>query len=1036
MTYHVSILVLPATLLALSPSVLARQLPYNPTTLIRGGNDGVYVLNPNASPQFAVYNTSSQINSGDPGTLLADTLPFLKNRSRPFAPSLRPQSILVTTGDCSDSGKSTEVWEYSWKEKAASWVQQQTSSTSDTPSTSSVNFLSSTVTYDATNSTYAFGGMCPISDNPVTSWTNNATYSNKIVSTSQQESSSTYRLSTAGERAPPISEAGQTWTPLLPTLAGKANSSRSTVQQQNFVLLGGHTRTAFINMSQVALFSLPEQSWAFLGVNQPNMVNVEPRSGHTAVLTEDGTQIVVLGGWVGDVSNPATPQMAILNVGQGYGGSGPWSWAVPSQANSPFTNTQGVYGHGAVMLSDDIMMIAGGFSITKAKLSKRDSTTIQFYNVRTNEWKTTYSPPPQASQQSRASNSTARAGLGAGLGVGVTVLFVVAIVAIWYIRRRKQRKLASERHLRAMALGIRSYSNIDLASNGTYRHGKYPEMRSASWGARQERLIGDNLHEHLDTAYAQQHEPSHQDDGRHGTQGVSNLHHGLRQNPYIRSTAGQGGSFAAPGAVFTIDEVEEERSQRGSTSGQKGVQHPGGPNDPFGDSNEIQPRDEAALRRRKEVEGWVEGWASAAEALHSSHTPSKVTGRTKSNLSGHPSSNGGQSENCTSPTKSDRTGSDLSDRSKQSGSSRTPSAAGTLARTISQRSVSAGYALFTGAASAMARVTGASNAYSVDRHTSKRSISTGDLGRLASRNRSNSTEQRGYKYPPPVPVHYQSTANTHQASPESPIKDYKYAMRDRSASLTSQSRKALGVLTNATRRVLTGTGHVDVHSRIDQMEEPKESPTKSNYSADKVIRPTTARSTSASTQFWRQQQGPQDWQDKHDSSRPDLSTAATAGGSSSIRRRSGKFPLDKTAAAAGAAVATTDDAGSFSDDNDWDIETAVQQRVVQVMFSVPKEKLRVVNADSMSLISQSETNTSSPPDSPPTTRVGNGDRTVSGDNNNSSSSSGKATSSNERPAEDLWSRNALHEQKEKEREQEDADSARRERAKFIRRSLK
>jgi hypothetical protein len=33
------------------------------------------------------------------------------------------------------------------------------------------------------------------------------------------------------------------------------------------------------------------------------------------------------------------------------------------------------------------------------------------------------------------------------------------------------------------------------------------------------------------------------------------------------------------------------------------------------------------------------------------------------------------------------------------------------------------------------------------------------------------------------------------------------------------------------------------------------------------------------------------------------------------------------------------------DDEEWDIERAVENRVVQVMFTVPKEKLRVVNHD-------------------------------------------------------------------------------------------
>jgi hypothetical protein len=33
------------------------------------------------------------------------------------------------------------------------------------------------------------------------------------------------------------------------------------------------------------------------------------------------------------------------------------------------------------------------------------------------------------------------------------------------------------------------------------------------------------------------------------------------------------------------------------------------------------------------------------------------------------------------------------------------------------------------------------------------------------------------------------------------------------------------------------------------------------------------------------------------------------------------------------------------EDEEWDVEAAVENRVVQVMFTVPKKKLRVVNAD-------------------------------------------------------------------------------------------
>lgn len=102
--------------------------------------------------------------------------------------------------------------------------------------------------------------------------------------------------------------------------------------------MGGHTQTAFINMSQVAIWSLPEESWSFVTVDSPGTANgntelavkstvtqVDSRSGHTAVLTEDGASIVVLGGWVGDVSQKADPQLAVLHLGQGFGGKGDWS---------------------------------------------------------------------------------------------------------------------------------------------------------------------------------------------------------------------------------------------------------------------------------------------------------------------------------------------------------------------------------------------------------------------------------------------------------------------------------------------------------------------------------------------------------------------------------------------------------------------------------------------------------------------------------------------------------------------------------------
>jgi hypothetical protein len=45
------------------------------------------------------------------------------------------------------------------------------------------------------------------------------------------------------------------------------------------------------------------------------------------------------------------------------------------------------------------------------------------------------------------------------------------------------------------------------------------------------------------------------------------------------------------------------------------------------------------------------------------------------------------------------------------------------------------------------------------------------------------------------------------------------------------------------------------------------------------------------------------------------------------------------------SLSHTDDDDPFDDeDDDWDVEAAVEGRLVQITYTVPKERLRVVNA--------------------------------------------------------------------------------------------
>jgi hypothetical protein len=86
------------------------------------------------------------------------------------------------------------------------------------------------------------------------------------------------------------------------------------------------------------------------------------------------------------------------------------------------------------------------------------------------------------------------------------------------------------------------------------------------------------------------------------------------------------------------------------------------------------------------------------------------------------------------------------------------------------------------------------------------------------------------------------------------------------------------------------------------------------------------RTVSAGAMLWRRKQGKSDWEDSAGPSTPTGRSNTFTGNLST--------PVFK-------------DAGGETDgeDDEWDIERAVENRVVQVMFTVPKEKLRVVNQD-------------------------------------------------------------------------------------------
>lgn len=376
-----------------------------------------------------------------------------------------------------------------------------------------VNFLSSGLAFGGRglSSLYVFGGMCPDTDDDdgdgdVGTWTREAQYSDQMLTFSPHVNGrGDYSMDMVASRGPPIAEAGFSITPLTPTFAFEEGNHddegevEARSRQQSFVLLGGHTQSAFINMSQVALFSLPQESWSFLPVEQPSSSAamarrdldarqdhagfVEPRSGHTAVLTEDGSKVVLFGGWVGDVETPAQPQLAVLNVGSGFGGdSNDWSWSIPAQDGEGLETGSGIYGHGAAMLPGDVMMVTGGYSIdaTNAKLLKRDvADQVMLFNVSSNSWISTYDPPKaylkamseKESNDGPLSSASQKTGLAVGLVIGVLLLLGLVFFYFWYSKRLKRRR--QDREQEVASSHERSMSQIGepfLQSHTGYAH--------------------------------------------------------------------------------------------------------------------------------------------------------------------------------------------------------------------------------------------------------------------------------------------------------------------------------------------------------------------------------------------------------------------------------------------------------------------------------------------------------------------------------------------------------------------------------------
>ena len=889
--------------------------PYNPTRLLSSptSDDVVYIFQPptpaSSDSQLLVLNTTSTLSATNlPYSTLSSTLPFLDGPSGAYTPTIDENGkILVYSGNCTDGAQGSLFWQFTptrgsldlngtWKEMDLS-----IGALSDDNILDGANYLAAALafssTVNATSEMYIFGGMCPNStSSSADDWTQAANYSNSML-TIQSESSpaSTYDLGVTSSRGPPIAEAGFTITPLMPTFFNSENGSSAQSRNQNFVLLGGHTQTAFINMSQVALFSLPEQSWSFLPIDSPaeapntdlaarDQTAIDPRSGHTALLTSDGKRVVVFGGWVGDVTNLADPQLAILDLGQGYGGSNDWQWSRPSQTGPGLADGTGIYGHGATMLPGEVMMIVGGYQIPASSSSKRKradpsaSANTYFYNITSGTWVTSYAHPKLASGHGSSnsaalnSNTTSKkAGLGAGLALGILAIIIISVVYFWYSRRLKRRRDAREeelRHLAASAHGIGLFHDGSSPSPGRPR-----EMATVAWEEDNRSLRDLHPRPLGSNAYngSSRSEPNAERTGLLFE--IPSPTRGLRRSLYSRGTYQPAPRYEdgrqAPGfsTIHPIDERDEY--DEGLVDGTPThrdcynvVDH--APSlDPFLDEvgGSRTPSPQSPQDREHEVRNWVSDWTVANAMMHSQ------VGRL-------------------SPEKNDRTSSTLSDQSSRSGLS--SNSIGNLSRSLSQRSA----ALFSTAAYRSTNDTTPADDLQnpSDRHSPEHRRSRSLTINPASQGTANSDN-----FTAAGPSFSQL-----QSEGEALLSDYPSSGGPSPTRSHSRARGWMG----SVRRAFSGLDR-SASTSPEHNASNSSSPTKRKFTEAGLPR----RAASASAMLWQKRQGARDWDVE---------------GGEQDRGKGGE----------------EDPRGN---DEEWDVESAVEKRVVQVMFTVPREKLRVVN---------------------------------------------------------------------------------------------
>jgi hypothetical protein len=917
-------------LLALALVGPSTAIPYIPSSIFLSPqhNDSIaYILRPSSTgeTEFVSLNLSSSIDAKilSYQTLLKSTPFDSSDQNTTFISAINDRGLItVYSGNCHSASDSPALWQFHPNTKSpianGTWDRLPVA-TSDAKT--APNYLAAGFTYSASpredeSSMYAFGGMCPFANSTDETWVSAANYSRSTVVLGPSPYYNTkFTAATTGKRAPPVAEAGMAVVPLQPTYA-----AGSTGKQQDFLFIGGHTRQAFLNMSQLAIFSLPQQSWSFVSaisnstpeaereLTVRDAISIEPRSGHTAVLSEDGNKVFVFGGWVGDMTVPAEPQFAVLDLAEGFGGTTEWIWTAPSSAGLGIAEGAGIFGHGAAMLPGGVMMISGGYNIPKPSYKRASATAqpnhqVYLYNVTSSSWVTSYSNPAasssNASPHSSKLSSSQKAGLGVGLGIGCPAALAIVLCG-WNYHRKRRVKSKRDSQLRELALGAERAHFWDRncpTQASSIRSSGMSEKRDSPlypWSANRSQTARPNWKDQGEGAAERtgllMDPPSPVKNNRPSVvPPVSNRPFSYRNSEYRRSDT--------TGDIHPIDEREEDEAFRENLMatipvGTRPTVKTTEPEDPFSDTPYATPRS-----------------TIFGVGLGPFYSRRKDIG----------------SVDVESP-KTERTATNLSDNSAFSFASSQPIGMVNQARGILvDRPMSWG----SGRQSLeyLAETSAHSDPDGVAR--SEKSVSADSYSTAQTNLSHRQSENESLLFDALDPI-----------TPSSPSK------------LPRESKpKASDWVMNTMRRALTMTrrspdGQVDSGSSTSSTAHrasgiDRRSTLGSGQQSTSSGPSTPRRAVSASAELFRRKQGAKDWNARKRVSDDVFNMARST--------RDDLF--------IGAPGYLGNEAG-FGDDeedvHDWDLEGAAETRRVQTTFTVPREKLRVVNAAAGDIDSTSE----------------------------------------------------------------------------------